>query len=385
MRRDELRQPLRKRKLSERLWAKRPSAFVLACLTITSTFIGGAAWAIRTPMPFAGEPIIVAAIPPLEELKTASVAPPEEVVEEVEAPPPQQETVEVAEPIAQDTYKNDAAIIVSPRQSLKAAPVAAITEMAGIGQLPKVSGGKRAADIYARVTPMGILHSDAPKIAILLGGMGLNAKLTAKAIKDLPGDVTLAFAPYGNDLQDQVNKARANGHEVLLQVPMEPVGYPANNPGPKTLVVEADKATNMESLHWHMSRFTGYTGIVNYMGGRFLSTPEALHPLLTEVKKRGLIFLEDGAIPLTATVTTAKVTNAPLRRANVVIDSDPTAQSITAALDLLETEARTNGFAIGTGTGLAITIETLSEWAKLAADRGVILVPISATFKGRST
>ena len=41
------------------------------------------------------------------------------------------------------------------------------------------------------------------------------------------------------DLQEQVNKARAGGHEILLQVPMEPVGYPGTNPGPRTLLSDA--------------------------------------------------------------------------------------------------------------------------------------------------
>jgi uncharacterized protein len=150
-------------------------------------------------------------------------------------------------------------------------------------------------------------------------------------------------------------------------------------------VVEADAAINQESLYWHMSRFSGYTGITNYMGGRFLATPDALKPVFTEVKKRGLIFLEDGAVPLTASEAVAKTTSTPVRRAQTVIDADPTAQSINAALDLLEADARTNGFAIGTGTGLQITIETLAEWAKLAEERGVVLVPISATFKGRAS
>ncbi len=44
---------------------------------------------------------------------------------------------------------------------------------------------------------MAVTTSGRPKITILLGGMGLNARLTDKAIKDLPGDVSFGFAPYG--------------------------------------------------------------------------------------------------------------------------------------------------------------------------------------------
>ena len=154
-------------------------------------------------------------------------------------------------------------------------------------------GGKKPSTVYARTTSASIQMSDTPKIAIVLGGMGLNQELTAKAIKALPGDVSFAFAPYGENLQSQVNKARAAGHEIMLQLPMEPFRYPATNPGPKTLVIAAGEEANMDALMWHMSRFAGYIGASAYMGGNFLADPAALRPVLAEMKKRGLYFMED--------------------------------------------------------------------------------------------
>jgi polysaccharide deacetylase 2 family uncharacterized protein YibQ len=214
--------------------------------------------------------------------------------------------------------------------------------------------------------------------------MGLNEKLTQRAIKDLPADITLAFAPYGENLQEQVDRARHEGHEVFLQVPLEPIGFPANNPGPHTLTGDATDAQNIDALRWHLSRFTGYAGVVNYMGSRYLSMPKAIKPLLVELKQRGVLFLEDGSMALSATEGTARAMQLPIKRAKVVIDSDPNPQAIIAALTMLEEEATGTGFAIGTGTGLDITISTVREWAKAAAERGIILVPITASYKGRT-
>jgi len=73
MSRDELRQPLRKRSLNERLWAKRPSSLLAASILTACGFVAFSAWAIQTSHPFAGEPIVTAAIPPLEELKNPYV------------------------------------------------------------------------------------------------------------------------------------------------------------------------------------------------------------------------------------------------------------------------------------------------------------------------
>jgi uncharacterized protein len=346
-------------------------------LAITA-FVAGGTWLAKQPLPFAGEPILVFALPPAEEIKTATVEP----LPETEAPP-EKVTVTVEPPVEQQTYQQDATIFVSPKMPLTKAPVAAITEANAIGPLPRISNGKKPAEVYARNVPLGIIHSDSPKIVIILGGMGLNEKLTASAIKELPGDVTLAFAPYGNNLQAQVDKARSQGHEVLLQLPLEPVGYPASNPGPKTLLADGIESENMDALYWHMSRFAGYTGIVNYMGGRYLASAPAVKPLLLELRKRGLLFIEDGSLPLSASEETAKSLQFQVRRAQTVIDTDPNADSITTALGLLEEEAKTNGVAIGTGSGLDITIKTVSDWVKAAADRGVIIIPASAAFKGR--
>ncbi len=401
MRRDELRQPLRKRHMGQRLWAIRPNALVLASVATLAAFTGASAWLISKPHPFAGEPIVIAAIPPLEELQTAATDPaPDPATAEAEAAPPEQEqvgpavtidppasdnsAVTIEPPVEQDTYQQDAAIIVTPKRALKPAPIEAVTEQAAMGPLPRVAAsGKRPSDVYARTTPMGIVQSDAPKVAILLGGMGLNKDLTRSASRELPGEVTFAFAPYGSGLQDQVNQVRAQGHEVMLQIPMEPLGYPANNPGPQTLMANASDVANQQALHWHMTRFSGYTGLVNYMGGRFMNAPSPLRELFTELRQRGLYFLEDGSVQLSARATVAKVTNAQTRRADIMLDANPSPEAIAAQLELVEGQARANGFAIATGTGLEVTIDTVKEWAQGARERGIVLVPVSAVYKGR--
>lgn len=399
MPRDELRQPLRRRSLKERLWAKRPSTLSITAVSLVAIIAGGGLWLSRIPRPFAGEPIVLAAVPPLKELTTASTEPsatPPAPAGEDAAPPENPEDVmadnaglageqEVVTP-PQDPYPEEAAIIVAPNRPLKPAPIAAVTEESEQGPLPRIAkNGKKPFDAYSQVTPMAVTISARPKITILLGGMGLNARLTDKAIKELPGDISFGFAPYGEDLQAQVNRARAKGHEIMLQVPMEPVGYPGNNPGPKTLLTEASPEQNTEALLWHMSRFAGYSGITNYMGARLLVSEEALAPVMKEMKKRGLVYLEDATVNLTLSPRIGQQNRLPVRRASLAIDADPTPAAIADALERLEQEAAANGSAIGTGSVLEATVDTVAEWAKGLKDKGILLVPVSAAFKGRAS
>jgi polysaccharide deacetylase 2 family uncharacterized protein YibQ len=393
MRRDELRQPLRRRGAFEKLWAMRPPALT-AVSVATFLFLSlGAAWLVRTPYPFAGEPIVTVKIPAVEEITTASIDKAPEVEPKADKPPEPEEPVdsgdtqkvEIMQAEPQETVETDAAIIVSPRRSLKPAPFAELSEAGPYGALPRIGQGNRKPQaVYARPVSMGILHSDVPKVAILLGGMGLNRDLTQKATRQLPGEVTFAFAPYGDDLQAQVNRVRAQGHEILLQLPLEPFGYPAANPGPRTLMVNAEGNANLDALAWHMSRFAGYVGITNYMGGRFLGEIQALRPVLAEIKKRGLVFLDDGTAPRSMTDEIGRILGVPVKNALKVIDADPDAQSIDRVLAELESEARETGLAIGTGTGLEVTIEALDQWSRTLAEKGILLIPVSAAYRGRT-
>jgi uncharacterized protein len=383
--------------MSERLWSKRPSALAAASSIALGLFVSGAIWLSRLPHPFAGEPLVTADIPAVLDLTTASVTPPDgqetppgtadtEAVIEENSALGESEGGEATSPEPEPAYQREASIIMAAHRAMKPAPIASVTEVTDDGPLPRISDrGKRPFDVYSQVTPRAVSTSSRPKIAILLGGMGLNAKLTAKATRELPGDISFGFAPYGSNLQVQVNQARAKGHEIMLQLPMEPVGYPGTNPGPSTLLSDAPAAKNIESLHWLMKRFSGYSGVTNYMGARLLVTADALQPVMAELKKRGLVYLEDATVSLTLSPRIGDAARLPVRRASLVIDADPSPSAIAEALGQLEQEAIANGIAIGTGSGLEVTIDTVAEWAKDLQEKGILLVPVSASYKGQAS
>jgi polysaccharide deacetylase 2 family uncharacterized protein YibQ len=164
---------------------------------------------------------------------------------------------------------------------------------------------------------------------------------------------------------------------VLLQVPMEPFDYPDNDPGPQTLLTSLDAGQNVDRLQWLMSRFQGYVGIVNAMGGRFTASEQALAPVLRETAKRGLIYVDDGASARSLASQIAGANNLSFAKADVALDAVPTAADIDRALNRLETIARERGLAVGYANALPVSIERVAKWAKAAEGRGVLLVPIS--------
>jgi len=246
------------------------------------------------------------------------------------------------------------------------------------GAVPRVSlDGARPLVAYARPVPATAANANMPRIAIVISGLGIGAKTTDAALS-LPGAVTLAFAPYGGDVERVVGRARAEGHELLLQLPMEPFDYPDNDPGPQTLLTSLAPEQNIDRMHWMMSRFQGYVGVANYMGSRFTASDASFAPVLREVAKRGLMYLDDGSSPRSLAGQIAGANNLPFAKANVVIDAVPTPNEIDRELARLESMARDNGVAVGVATALPVSLAHIAKWAKAVEARGFLLVPISA-------
>ncbi len=268
--------------------------------------------------------------------------------------------------------------VPQPVDRLAPAPDKRLIERARHGVLPKIgSDGARPADVYARPAPPPPAKP-MPRIAIVVGGMGLSQATTSDAVLKLPDQVTLAFAPYGSDIERQVTRARDGGHEVLLQVPMEPFDYPDNDPGPHTLTTSAPPNETMDRLYWVMSRFPGYIGVMNHMGGKFTSSEQALLPVLRDLGGRGLVYLDDGSSARSLAPTLAGAARLPASRADVVLDGRPRAAAIDDQLARLEAIAREKGSAIGVASALPLSIERIAQWAKTLEGRGVQLVPLSA-------
>jgi uncharacterized protein len=225
-----------------------------------------------------------------------------------------------------------------------------------------------------------------PVISIVIGGLGVGAAKTVDAIMKLPGAVTLAFTPYGSDPTKLAERARAQRHEILLQVPMEPYDYPDNDPGPQTLLATLGAEQNLDRLFWHLGRLQGYAGIANFMGARFVATDAAMQPIIREAARRGLAYFDDGSAPRSVAAALAQTQGMPFARGDVTIDAVPTAGEVDHALARLEDIAKERGYAVGTASALPVSIERIAAWTKGLEGRGVLLVPLtSVMLKSKSS
>lgn len=254
-------------------------------------------------------------------------------------------------------------------------PDKALIEASETGPLPiRAADGRRPFDVYAR--PWS--GARGARVALVIGGLAVSQTGTQAAIAKLPAEVTLAFAPQGNSIGRWMQVARQGGHEVIMQVPLEPFDYPNVNPGRNTLTVAATPDENLKNLRWALSRTTNYTGVMNYMGARFSADATAMGPLMAELGKRGLAYVDDGSSARSLAPELALKDGVPFVDGDTAIDAVQDRGAILKKLDGLEATARAKGFAVGIGSAFDLTVDTVSSWVTEAKKRGIEIVPISA-------
>ena len=248
-------------------------------------------------------------------------------------------------------------------------PDLALLEDGPFGPLPKVGpDGRRPFLAYAH--PFN-LEDRRPKVAVLLLGVGLQRDVLDAALT-LPTPISLQFSAYTPELPAMVERARRAGHEVLLDLPMEPADDPAGEPGPHTLLAGNGRDENLKRLDWLLAQASGYVALAG-SGARFAGSDQAV-VVLDELARRGLALIEVGGRQLAPAAAAAGL---PYTSAQQAIDDDP-ALAIDDALAALEAQAVAAGSALGVAQGHPESLERLRLWTATLEDKGLVLAPVSA-------
>lgn len=263
---------------------------------------------------------------------------------------------------------------------LRPAPIPGLDEEGSFGRIPRIADdGTTPFDAYKR--PFERVEGQ-PYVAIIVTGIGLNSERTQAAIEELPLNISLALSPYSDNLPEVAAAARAMGHEVFLQLPMEPIDFPLSDPGPRALLTSLPEGENLVRLEWLLARFPGYAGVVSHLGSKFGSLDSAIRPVIEFIERTGLMYVEgtnSGSISLGAQL--AANADSPNAIGNIMIDEIPSRRQIDARLNDLVELAKSNGVAVGIAQSYPVTIQRLRNWSARLPRLGVQLAPVSALAK----
>jgi polysaccharide deacetylase 2 family uncharacterized protein YibQ len=242
--------------------------------------------------------------------------------------------------------------------------------------IPRIAiDGRGSMNVYASGFDASSVR---PRVGILIAGIGGSEADSMAAIRDLPRSVTLAITPYAGGLDRMLSAARTAGHEYLLSVPMEPRGFPINDPDDHhALMSSLSPEDNLVRLHWSMAQIAGYAGITTALGQmhgeRLSGDPLQLDPVLAEAARRGLLFVD-------ARPGQPGLAQAWNRAVDVLIDEDPvTEASLDAKLRMLSALARDKRSALGlVSVPRPKTLERVAAWSNGLLAEGLSLAPVSA-------
>ena len=307
--------------------------------------------------------------------------------EQANAPPPTPDTpteplvvVDEAPPVADDVAgmgEPSAEPEVLPEAEPQAEP-----ESPTQGEPPTEAEAPAAAE----ATPSWRRHAAAfdssdtrPRIAVVVAGLGLDEAATKLAIQKLPPNVTLSFTPYAGDIGRWIAMARFEGHEVMLDLPLEPADFPESDPGPLALMTGAKEEENLRRLDRILARGTSYVGVAARLGSRFTASDAHMRTLLQALKQKGLIYFENHSSDESVGATLAASLGTHwVENDRFLDDSQVTAEAIAARLAQVERIARTRGFAAAMAGPYPVTIRGLADWAAALEARGFALAPVSA-------
>lgn len=267
--------------------------------------------------------------------------------------------------------------LLETKIELKPAPFPNLIIARTDGMLPRIADdGTLPWRAYAR--PQAPVPANAVKVAIVVLEAGLSEQLTAAALDQLPGQVTFAYNAYAPDIADQINKARALGHEVLLDLPMEPETYPIDDPGPETLLTQISPRENLKQLRTFMGRAPGAFGITSSSGRQFVTESSALAPILQDLKRRGLAWVDLSLKPDSVTPAIAAQLQVPTATGQIVLDEILTNEAIQAQLGKAEQLFKANGQGIIVARLYPMSVKWLASFIRGSPSQNIAIVPVSA-------
>jgi polysaccharide deacetylase 2 family uncharacterized protein YibQ len=214
--------------------------------------------------------------------------------------------------IPQDTQQDD----VRSSGVTPSAPVSPVPEKKLPGAAPSAAPAPKNST--AKLTPQPLK----PRIALIIDDLGHVDPALVKRLCSLNIPLTVAVLPFLPHSRDSVRIARSRGMEIILHMPMEPVGYPGQgkNPGQGAVLFDQSEAEVKKRVKQAMGNIPFAVGLNNHMGSRITPDRTRMAWILGEVKKAGWYFLDSRTEKDTVAIEVARELGIPALERNVFLD-----------------------------------------------------------------
>lgn len=200
-----------------------------------------------------------------------------------------------------------------------------------------------------------------PMLAIVIDDIGEDLHILNGLI-NLNFPVTLAVWPNASQSRESVSLIQASGRDLIIHFPMEPMGYPAYNPGSDALFTTMSEEAIRKRVADSLARIPEAIGVNNHMGSKFTAHTPGMTTALSEFKRRGLFFLDSLTSGRSVARSVARQTDTPFYQRDIFLDNVKDVSAITLQLRKAENVALKNGVAIAIGHPYPETLAALKAW-----------------------
>lgn len=215
-----------------------------------------------------------------------------------------------------------------------------------------------------------------PRASLVMDDLGQNP-VHFRRLVDLGLPFTVSILPNLPYSRHTAKRASDLGIEILLHLPMEPVDFPEEHPGPGALFIAMTGEEIGRQLGENLESVPGAVGVNNHMGSRLTADSRAMEELMEELKGRSLFFLDSRTSPRSLAFETAYRFNIPSASRDIFIDAHDNEEFIRGQVAKLIERARKKGRAIGIGHPYGNTLAVLEDMKEELRESGIEWVPVS--------
>jgi polysaccharide deacetylase 2 family uncharacterized protein YibQ len=222
-----------------------------------------------------------------------------------------------------------------------------------------------------------IVKKQAPSVAIILTGLGLNTTWTEKVLSTVSKKTTLAFSPYSPNLNDLLQRTKTLGFNTLVGLPMEPHAYPNQDPGPYTLLTGAKDGENIRKTKLILDNIPNGIGIIGEYGSQFTLSKVDLEPVLKEIKNRGSVFIDPNTTLHSQVQSTCKALEITCPQVDLTLPISSNSAEEDNFLKKIIQNAKENGIIVISVPAIPAFVQHLPEWLDTIEKNGINVVSIT--------
>ncbi|HIJ75244.1 MAG TPA: divergent polysaccharide deacetylase family protein [Deltaproteobacteria bacterium] len=212
------------------------------------------------------------------------------------------------------------------------------------------------------------------KVSIVIDDFGTDLGI-AKQFASLPFPVTLSVLPHLAHSREIAELAHMEGREVILHLPMEPLNS-SESPGPGALLLSMSGDQIRRNIKAALDTSPYFDGVNNHMGSRMTRDAHIMETVLSELKGRGLFFIDSMTTNESKGWKVARELKIPTLKRDIFLDDDPSAEAIRSQIARLVKIAKIRGMALAIGHPHKTTLRSLQEEAAHFGEKGIEIVAV---------